>query len=65
MKRGPMEIPFSGGDEYDYLTRGGRRVHHHKPGKIPAIKLRYRKRVRRFVKDQIADTVRELADGNI
>jgi hypothetical protein len=52
------DIPLKSGDEYDALTRGGRRVHHFKPGERAAVKRKFRRRERRAgnnVKDRIED----------
>ena len=42
--------PLKGGDEWDALTKGGRRVHSFKAGERKVIKRRFNKRVRKDAK---------------
>ena len=46
----PHLVPLKNGDEFDALTRGGRRYHRFRPGVRAAIKRRFRKRTRRVFK---------------
>jgi hypothetical protein len=46
----PHLVRFKNGDEYDALTKGGRRVHRFRPGARAGIKRRFRRRERRGFK---------------
>jgi hypothetical protein len=39
---------LKGGDEYDALTRGGKRVHKWKPGERAAVRRKFNKRMRKI-----------------
>jgi hypothetical protein len=43
-------IRMGNGDEYDALTKGGRKVHTFKPGVRARIKRRFRRRERRVLR---------------
>jgi len=45
-------LPMKSGDEYEALTKRGRRVHHFKPGRRAAIKRKYRRRERRVLREE-------------
>jgi len=43
----PTKIPLRGGDEFDALTRGGKRHHNFRAGERSAAKRSYTRRCRR------------------
>jgi hypothetical protein len=45
--------PLKSGDEYDALTRGGKRVHCWRAGQRKAVKRRFNKRVRRLARPSL------------
>lgn len=48
-----LRIPLKGGDEYDALTKGGRKVHEFRAGERAKVKQGYWRRFRKMVKGLI------------
>ena len=51
----PHLVRFKNGDEFDVLTRRGRRVHRFRPDAPAAVKRKFRRRERRAFKAWAAD----------
>lgn len=54
------QIPFKGGDEYDYLTRVGRRVHACRYGQARLAKRGYQRRVRAYFRAILRKMARQM-----
>lgn len=50
----PHLVRFNG-DEFEAMTKGGRRVHRFRPGNRAQIKRRFRRRERRVADDELRD----------